>query len=157
MRKIAEKGNDTATEEPTPMDNAMSPETKAKFFVASCLLHSQDYASLEEKPRCDTLFLSNLYNYLFDCKLKGEKPVVDMLYTVCPNGTPDEYAQIINVDFSPKRYAKNVQYFAECKRVILVEELQKEKNKLLSQMKKDPTNVELLHKLAEISAKITSI
>ena len=157
MRKIAEKGSDSQTDEPTPMDNAMSPETKAKFFVASCLLHSQDYASLDEKPRCDTLFLSNLYNYLFDCKQKGEQPTVDMLYTICPNATQDEYDQIIDVDFSPKRYAKNAQYFAECKRVILVEELQKEKNKLLAQMKKDPTNVELLHKLAEISAKITSI
>ncbi|MBQ4273020.1 MAG: hypothetical protein IJB95_05175, partial [Clostridia bacterium] len=145
------------TDEPTPMDNAMSPETKAKFFVASCLLHGQDYASLDEKPRCDTLFLSNLYNYLFDCKQKGEQPTVDMLYTICPNATQEEYDQIIDVDFSPKRYSKNAQYFAECKRVILVEELQKEKNKLLAQMKKDPTNVELLHKLAEISAKITSI
>ena len=121
------------------------------------MLHSQDYASLDEKPRSDTLFLSNLYNYLFDCKQKGDQPPVDMLYTICLNATQDEYAQIIDVDFSPKRYSKNAQYFAECKRVILVEELQKEKNKLLAQMKKDPTNVELLHKLAEISAKITSI
>lgn len=155
LRKIAEKGN-TQKDEPAPTDSATSPETKAKFFVASCLLHGQDYAVLEEKPRCDTLFLSNLYNYLFDCKLKGESPTVDMLYTVCPNGTPDEYAQIINVDFSPKRYAKNAQYFAECKHVIVVEELQRQKNQILAQMKKDPTNAELLHKLAEISAKITS-
>lgn len=155
LRKIAEKGN-TQKDEPAPTDSATSPETKAKFFVASCLLHGQDYAVLEEKPRCDTLFLSNLYNYLFDCKLKGESPTVDMLYTVCPNGTPDEYAQIINVDFSPKRYAKNAQYFAECKHVIVVEELQRQKNQILAQMKKDPTNTELLHKLAEISAKITS-
>ena len=157
MRKIAEKPAEGQTEEPTPTEGAMSPETKAKFFVASCLLNAQDYASLDEKPRCDTLFLSNLYNYLFDCKLKGEKPQVDMLYTICPNATQEEYDQIIGVDFSPKRYQKNVQYFTECKRVILVEELQKQKNQLLAQMKKDPTNVEILHKLAEISAKITSI
>lgn len=157
LRKIAEKGADTQTDELPSAGSATSPETKAKFFVASCLLHSQDYASLDEKPRCDTLFLSNLYNYLFDCKLKGEKPLVDMLYTVCPNGTADEYAQIINVDFSSKRYQKNVQYFIECKRVILVEELQKQKNQILAQMKKDPTNAELLQKLTEISAKITSI
>ena len=157
LRKIAEKSTDTQTDELPSAGIASSPETKAKFFVASCLLHSQDYASLDEKPRCDTLFLSNLYNYLFECKLKGEKPLVDMLYTVCPNGTADEYAQIINVDFSPKRYQKNVQYFEECKRVILVEELQKQKNQILAQIKKDPTNAELLQKLAEISAKITSI
>ena len=157
LRKIAEKATDASTEEPTQMESAMSPETKAKFFVASCLLHAQDYASLDQKPTCDTLFLSNLYNYLFDCKQKGETPQVDMLYTVCPNGTKDEYDQIIGIDFSPKRYQKNVQYFSECKRVILVEELQRQKNKLLAQIKKDPTNAELLHKLAEISAKITSI
>lgn len=157
LRKIAEKSTDTQTDELPSTGIASSPETKAKFFVASCLLHSQDYASLDEKPRCDTLFLSNLYNYLFECKLKGEKPLVDMLYTVCPNGTADEYSQIINVDFSPKRYQKNVQYFEECKRVILVEELQKQKNQILAQIKKDPTNAELLQKLAEISAKITSI
>ena len=157
LRKIAEKVSDTQTDELPSTGSASSPETKAKFFVASCLLHSQDYATLDEKPRCDTLFLSNLYNYLFECKQKGERPTVDMLYTVCPNGTPDEYAQIINVDFSPKRYQKNVQYFEECKRVILVEELQKQKNQILAQMKKDPTNAELLQKLTEISAKITSI
>ena len=156
MRKIAEKPTDGQTEEPTPTESAMSPETKAKYFVASCLLNGQDYASLDEKPRCDTLFLSNLYNYLFECKQKGEKPSVDMLYTVCPNATQDEYDQIIGVDFSPKRYQKNVQYFTECKRVILVEELQKQKNQLLAQIKKDPTNTQLLQKLAEISAKITS-
>ncbi len=156
LRKIAEKGSETQTDD-LPTDRTMSPETKAKFFVASCLLHGEDYAVLDEKPRCDTLFLSNLYNYLFDCKQKGESPTVDMLYTVCPNGAPDEYAQIINVDFSTKRYSKNAQYFVECKRVILVEELQRQKNKILAQMKKDPTNADLLQQLAEISAKITSI
>ena len=135
----------------------MSSETIAKYFVASCMLHCEDYAVLDDKPRCDTLFLSNLYNYLFDCKLKGEQPSVDMIYTVCPNATQEEYSQIIDVDFSPKRYAKNAQYFAECKRVIVVEELQRQKNIILSQIKKDSSNTELYSKLAEISAKITSI
>lgn len=157
LRKIAEPTAETPTDDQSQEVPTMSSETKAKYFVASCLLHGEDYAVLDDKPRCDTLFLSNLYNYLFDCKLKGEKPSVDMIYTICPNATQNEYSQIIDVDFSPKRYAKNAQYFAECKRVIVVEELQRQKNIILSQIKKDPSNTELFSKLAEISAKITSI
>ncbi len=155
LRKLHSEDNNSTEE--SPQEAQTTPETKAKYFVASCLLHGEDYATIEEKPICDTLFLSNLYNYLLECKQKGEKPLVDMLYTICPNATTDEYSQIVNVDLSPKRYDKNVQYFAECKRVITVEKLKKQQAKLLEQVKQHPDDGSLLKQLMEINTKITNI
>ncbi len=154
-RKLARKDDEEVVDAPTE-ESAITPQLKAKYFVASCLLHGEEYATLEEMPTALTPFLQDLYDYLFSCKDKGETPQVDMLYTVCPDATQEEYNQIVGVDLSAKRLDKNAQYFAECKKVILVEKLQMQKEKLLVDIKQNPYDTSLLQQLAEISAKITN-
>lgn len=134
----------------------LTQEDKAKYFVAACLMRNEPYATIEEKPLCNTAFLSNLFDYILDCKQKGEQPRADMLYTVCPNAQPDEYEQIIGLDLSPKRLEQNEQYFNECKRLITVEKLKRKREILLNQIKNNPNDSSLLVELQKLSAKITN-
>ena len=152
-RKLNEDGAET---QEIIADN-MSSEDKAKYFVAACVLHGEDYASVEDKPLCNTAFLSDLYDYLLDCKSKGTKPSVDMLYTVCPNAIEQQYAEIIDVDFSKAKYDVNKRYFEECKRLITVEKLKLRREELMKKIKNDPGNGKLLDELTALSKKITDI
>ena len=78
-----------------------------------------------------------------------------MLYTVCPNATEEEYAQIINVDFSEQRKEKNRKYFDECKKLIVSEELKRQRETLKRRLANEPQNQqELLLQIAEINRKI---
>ena len=132
----------------------MSPETRAKYFVAASLLAGEDYAAINEKPLCDTLFLSNLYDYIIGCGAQGVKPSADMLYTVCPNASREEYSAVIDVDFGKSRYKQNAQYFAECYELIVKEKLRKKRDELLAKIKQNPEDAELLNELYKISSKL---
>lgn len=151
-RKLKEKPEEATSE--TPQSD--SSENLAKYFVAASLLTNQNYAYLKDKPQCETEFLRNLYDYLWECRKNGDKPSVDMLYTVCPDATQEEYDRIIGADFSPKRYDKNVEYFAECVKIIVNENLKKQREQLKAQYASDPTNTELLAKIAELNNKINT-
>lgn len=135
-----------------------SPETQAKIFVAACLLNNESYAVVSEKPVCDTLFLSNLYDYLFKCREQGEKPSGDMLYTVCPDASQEEYDSVLNVDLSAQRKKQNEQYFKECLQIIQNEKLllrrQELRDKLDTLQGDSPEYFETLNLLAEVSGKI---
>ena len=135
-----------------------SPETQAKIFVAACLLNNESYAVVSEKPVCDTLFLSNLYDYLFKCREQGEKPSGDMLYTVCPDASQEEYDSVLNVDLSAERKKQNEQYFKECLQIIQNEKLlfrrQELRDKLDTLQGDSPEYFETLNLLAEVSGKI---
>lgn len=148
--------SDTETEVVSSETGAMSTETKAKYFVAACLLNNQEFATLSEKPYCEDAFLSGLFDYLFQCRKKEEKPQVDMLYTVCPNASHEEYSQILEIDFSNERQEKNAQYFEECKKIILTEKLKMQRDELLKRLKSDPSNTQLLSQIAEINHKINA-
>ncbi len=150
-RKLEATGESGTTEE---VAQTSSSETTAKYFVAACLLNNQDFASLSEKPYCETAFFSDLFDYIFQCRKKGEAPQVDMLYTVCPNASENDYAQIINVDFSPERQEKNRLYFAECKKTIIAESLKQQRDELLRKLKSNPEDAQLLAQIAELSKKI---
>lgn len=154
-RKLAEDASD----EPIPELSVtnLSPEDKAKYFVAACLLHGESYATIEEKPICNSTFLSDLYDYLLECKVKGEQPSLDMLYTVCPNAQSEQYAEILDIDFSKSRQEKNERYFNECKRLIVVEKLKRKRDELMAQIKNNPDDSSLLVELNELSKKITDI
>ena len=136
-----------------------SPETKAKLFVAACLLNNESYASIPDKPVCDTLFLSDLYDYLIKCRNEGDKPSADMLYTVCPNATEADYDSVLGVDLSPARKKQNQQYYDECVQLINNEKLLLERQRLrdrLTTLQGDsPEYFETLNKLMEVSGKIT--
>lgn len=151
-RKLKEKPEEATSETP----QADSSETLAKCFVAASLLTNQNYAYLKEKPQCETEFLRNLYDYLWECRNNGDKPSVDMLYTVCPDATQEEYDRIIGVDFSAKRYEKNAEYFTECVKIIVTENLKKQRDRLKAQYAINPENTELLAQIAELNNKINT-
>ena len=125
-----EEPNDAAAA--PEISEQLSPETRAKYFVAASLLAGEDYAVINEKPLCDTLFLSDLYDYIIECRNQGVKPSADMLYTVCPNAAESEYSAIIDVDFGKSRYKQNAQYFAECYELIVKEKLRRKRDELLA-------------------------
>ena len=147
------------SDEPLPelTETELSQEDKAKYFVAACLLRGESYAEIAEKPICNSAFLSDLYDYLLDCKEKGVAPSLDMLYTVCPNAKPEQYAEITEPDFSPKRQEKNERYFNECKRMITVEKLKLKRQELMEKIKLNPDDGSLLAELSALSKKITDI
>lgn len=148
--QTAEEESEDTTQEAT-----LSPEEKAKFFVAACLLTNQPFASLQEKPYCEREFLSKLFDYIFRCKNRGETPQADMVYTVCPNATQQEYNGIIGVDFSPSCAEKNEKYFNECKQSIVRENIKRQREILLRQLKSNPENAsELLQQIAALNDKI---
>ncbi len=139
------------------VSNQMSPRLRAQYFVAACLLNGQDYASLESAPECDTLFLNNLYAYLTECKNSGVSPQVDMLYTVCPDATSEEYSAIIDIDFSKSKYAVNKQNFKECRALLEKDKLTRQKEELLKKVQQNPDDLSLLEELGKISQKINSV
>lgn len=150
-RKLHEEQPSSATEEQT---DSLSPAEKAKFFVAACLLSNQEFATLAEKPYCESQFLSDLYDYIFRCYDRGEKPRTDMLYTVCPNGTKQQYEDIINVDFSPQQRQKNELYFRQCKSAIATENVRQKREQLLARLKQNPDDRQILEEIARLNEKI---
>ena len=135
----------------------ISQEDKAKYFIAACILRGENYATITDKPLCNSAFLSNLYDYLLDCIAKRETPSVDMMYTVCPNAKQEEYAQILDVDLSKERRTKNERYFAECRRLVTVEKLKRQRDELTHKIKNNPNDTALLDELAKLSKKITEV
>ena len=155
-RKLAEP--DSADEElPTLTGGQLSQEDKAKYFIAACVLRGESYATISDKPLCNSAFLSNLYDYILDCASKQQSPTVDMMYTVCPSATQEDYAQIIDVDLSKERRAKNERYFAECKRLVTVEKLKRQRDELTQKIKENPADTDLLKQFSELSKKITQV
>ena len=154
-RKLLEEDVDEPLSELTATD--LSQEDKAKYFVAACLLRGESYAEIVEKPICNSAFLSALYDYLLDCNKRGEQPSLDMLYTVCPNASSEQYAEITDLDFSKQRQEKNERYFNECKRLITVEKLKRQREDLMAQIKNNPDDSSLLTQLSELSKKINEI
>ena len=135
----------------------LSQEDKAKYFVAACILSGESYASVDEKPLCNSAFLSDVFDYILDCRSRGVKPTMDMLYTVCPNARQEQYSAIIDVDLSKEKRAVNERYFYECRRLLTVEKLKLKREELTKQIKDNPDNGELLAQLAELSKKITDM
>lgn len=129
----------------------------ARYFVLAALLNGEDYAVLTEKPYCTDRFLSDMFDYVLTCRAQNEKPSLDMMYTVCPFATEQQYAQILNVDFSPSRHDKNELYYGECVKSIKIDELSAKKEALLKQIKQTPENADLLAQLAQISNRINAL
>ena len=154
-RKLTEV--DADEELPELVGGQLSQEDKAKYFIAACLLRGESYASITEKPLCNSAFLSALYDYLLDCKDKQVEPTLDMMYTVCPNALQEEYAQIVDVDLSKQRRANNERYFAECRRLVTVEKLKRQRDELTQKIKNNPNDTALLAEFSKLSKKITDV
>ena len=154
-RKLTEV--DADEELPELVGGQLSQEDKAKYFIAACLLRGESYASITEKPLCNSAFLSALYDYLLDCKDKQVEPTLDMMYTVCPNASQEEYAQIVDVDLSKQRRVNNERYFAECRRLVTVEKLKRQRDELTQKIKNNPNDTALLAEFSKLSKKITDV
>ena len=153
-RKLADSFDEEQSEQ---SGEVVSSEDKAKYFVAAAILNGESYADLEEKPVCHSSFMSDLYDYLLECKSKNIAPQLNMIYTVCPDATAEQYSEVVNLDFSPSKRAVNERYFAECKRLITVEKLKQKREQLMKRIKSDPDDASLLEELAKLSKKITDI
>lgn len=157
FRRKLDEPSENSAEEVVASDSVTSGETKAKYFVAACLLTNQPYATLDEKPYCETDFLSRLFDYVSECLRNGQKPQADMIYTLCPNASQEEYSQIVDVDFSEERQEKNKKYFDECKGILAVESLKRQQSELTRRFKENPEQLELLSQITEINKKIDDI
>ncbi len=131
---------------------------KAQYFVAACLLNGADYPAPEVKPHCGSVFLQNLYGYLYACIEKGEKPVADMLYTVCPDASEEEYSRVIDTAFTQEDYDKNRIYFTECSKLLVTEELKRKREVLLRRLRTEKNDyaIEILSEIEKINEKINS-
>ena len=144
------------SDEPLPdlTSRELTPEDKAKYFMAACLLRGESYATIEEKPLCNSAFLDKLFDYILDCKEKNVEPSVDMLYTLCPNAQQEQYAEIIGPDLSKSRREKNERYYAECKRLVTVEKLKLKRDELVTKMKNNPDDTSLLDEYMRLNKQI---
>ena len=156
LRRKLEEDVDASAIESTEKTTT-TPELKAKYFVAASMLTNQEYAYLSEKPYCETAFLSNVFDYIFNCKQRGEQPRMDMIYTVCPDALEEEYAEITDLEFTSERRKNDEKYFQACKKLLEVEKLKQQQEALQRQYAKEPDNKELLIKLAELSGKINRL
>ena len=117
-------------------------------------MRGEPYATIEDKPLCNTAFLDKVFDYVLECKENNIKPLVDMLYTLCPNAQPQEYAEIIEPDLSKARSEKNERYYAECKRLVTVEKLKLKRDELVAKMKNNPDDATLLDEYMRLNKKI---
>lgn len=161
-RKLADGGTVNVNEQPVSPTQAMSgsPEQIAKYFVLAALLNSEDYAKLAatDKPLTDgDMFLDKMYDYVLSEIAEGRTPRPDMVYTVCPDATEQQLKAIVECDFTKERHARNAVYFDECVKVVRIEKLRVEREKLLAAIKQNPSDVSLLTKLSDISNQINTL
>lgn len=155
-RKLTERNSEDAPQ--TIATANMSSESIAKYFVLAAALNCEDYASVCEKPLTNgDIFLETMFNYILQCRSQGEQPRVDMVYTLCPDATPEQLRAVLETDFSKQRHAKNSVYFDECTRAIKTEKLRVKREKLLADIKQNPSDTTLISALAAVSDEINSL
>ncbi|MCM1043550.1 MAG: DNA primase [Corallococcus sp.] len=142
-------------------DKQPSAIEAALYYVASCLLSNLDFASLKEKPRCDTAFLSKVYDYLLDCYSKGTPAETGMIYTVCPDASDEEYASILSNNFTRESYGKDKEMYAECVRKIAEYDIKSQREQLLAASKRqgitdDETN-EIYLRIQQLNDKLNAL
>lgn len=118
--------------EPVVVQQPVDTEMKALQFIASCMLCNQPYAKVKV-PQCDDAFLSGVFRYIEG--LKGADASADMVYTVCPDATTQQYDSVLSHEFSKENYQKDKQYFAECMSLVKEHRLKQRRSELLEQLK----------------------
>ena len=157
-RKMAEKvvdADDQTDSQPQP--TVLSSEDKARYFVASCMLSAQPFATMEQMPIATNKTLQSIFNYVEQCKQSGQTPSMDMLYTICPDATQQEIQLLTTVDLSPAKAESNKKYFAECAVLLQVEQLNRTKEQLKARYDADPTNTEILQQIYQVSQQINKL
>lgn len=156
VRRLA--GETVADEQTEQHTSTQTPEQIAKYFVLSAVLNGEDYAEIKDKPFVNgDKFLDTMFEYVLKCVADGEKPRLDMVYTLCPDATDEQLKPLLSCDFDKTRRDKNAKYFDECVKVIKTEKLRTEKENLLNEIKRRPDDATLLQRLATISNEINSL
>jgi DNA primase len=129
-RKITEKVTDERPQVTTEV-SAVPAETSALYFIANAILTGQPYAKLSQKPHTDVPFLTQVYDYIFDCYSRNEAPTLDMVYSQVDVTDNMQYNLLSGKDFTAASANADKQYFAECVRLVTIAEL-KRKRKIYS-------------------------
>lgn len=106
---------------------------KALQFIASCMLCNQSYARSAKVPQCDDAFLSKVFSYIEE--LDGKNASADMVYTVCPDATPQQYSSVLDYEFNKENYEKDKLYFEECMSLVKEHQLKERRRQLMEQLK----------------------
>lgn len=157
VRRLAgEAVADEQTDEPTAPKQ--TPEQIAKYFVLAALLNGESYADIKDKPLTNgDEFLDKMFDYVLKTLAEGQRPRLDMVYTLCPDATEQQLKPLLDTDFDKTRHAKNAKYFEECVKVIKTEKLRTEREELLDKIKQHPEDATLLQRLATVSNEINSL
>ena len=115
--------------------DTMSGENKALYFVLACLLNNLPFATLEQKPDCESLFLQNVFDYVFSCFEKNEKCEFSAIFTPEWGGTKEQIDRLCNVEFLQENFEQDKLYFNDCKKVLLLAPLTVKKNLLIEKLK----------------------
>ena len=127
--KMVQHSNGQQIEVSQPVDTVI----KSLQFVASCMLCNQPYARSAKVPQCDDAFLSKIFSYIEE--LDGKDASADMVYTVCPDATPQQYSSVLDYEFTKENYEKDKLYFEECMSLVKEHQLKERRRQLMEQLK----------------------
>ncbi len=145
-------------EEVEATHDSTSSYDKALNFVLACLLNNLPFANVTEVPQTEKRFYSVMFNYVLDCKAKGEKPSVDMMFTLCPESTALHQA-ILQPQFSDETLKGDQAYYADCIKFVEETRLKNKRNQLNAQMKSatDDDATQILQQIQQINEELNKL
>lgn len=148
--KMVQHSNGQQIEVSQPVDTVI----KALRFVASCMLCNQPYARSAKVPQCDDAFLSKIFSYIEE--LDGKDASADMVYTVCPDATPQQYSSVLDYEFTKENYEKDKLYFEECMSLVKEHQLKERRRQLMEQLKTAEGDKldQIMHEIQQINSQI---
>ncbi len=149
------------TSQQQQVEQELSSEDKAMYFVAACVLNGLSFADIKHKPQCSNKFLAKVYDYVFDCKDKGTRPTMDMIYSVAPDADKQEYQRITDYVFEPSNAATDKKYFDECCSMLERARLRMQREHLTAQLKDSSLSEqqfsEIAHNIEQINKQIEEL
>ena len=122
---------------------------QALTFVARALLHNCNFAKLDQKPQgLQSLFMSKVYDYIFQCQQKGETPRADSVFN--PDWGGDKEAKLLLEEFDVESQSVDKQYFDECVKIIKAQPLIVQREQLRTSVKSGLEGQELTKALQQI-------
>lgn len=145
-------------EEVEATHDSTSSYDKALNFVLACLLNNLPFANVTEVPQTEKRFYSVMFNYVLDCKAKGEKPSVDMMFTLCPESTALHQA-ILQPQFTDETLKGDQAYYTDCIKFVEETRLKNKRNQLNAQMKTatDDDATQILQQIQQINEELNKL
>lgn len=118
-----------------PTYDSTSSYDKALNFILACLLNNLPFASITQVPQTEKRFYSVMFNYVLECKAKGEDPSVDMMFTLCPEADSNQHQAILQPQFTEESFKGDQAYYNDCVKFVEETRLKNARNQLNAQMK----------------------